>query len=292
MKVAFPYMGNLQIGIQSCLKKLGVSYLEQKPITKQTLELGVKYSPEFSCFPFKVNIGGFIEALEEGADTLLFAGGFGPCRFGYYGQTQAEILQRLGYKFDYLIIEMVQKNQKDFFRKLSSLSGQKNLLQVFQAVYLGYYKIKILDEAQKLAYYYRPREANHGVTDTVIEYIKAQVHEANNIFTLKQLWQELSAFFSSINIDSRRTIIPVALIGEIYTLLEPKINLNLEKKLGKMGLEIHKSIFLSDWIKYHIFLDAVGYDYKRHFAKESARYLNREIGGHTRENLGKAVQFI
>ncbi len=292
MKVAFPLMGNLYSGLKSCLESLEVDCVKNIPITKRTLELGIKYSPEFACFPFKINIGNSIEVLENGADTLLFAGGFGPCRFGYYGETQVQILKQLGYKFDYLIVEMIDKNQNDFINKLSKLSNNKNILQVLRAIYLGYYKIKLLDKVTKLSCFYRPREKNKGLTNQLVEHSNLQINSTNNIYKLMKFSKEINFLFNSISIDSNKYVIPVGLIGEIYTLLEPKINHNVENKLGNMGLEVHKSLFLSKWIKDHLFLDSIGYDYSKSYRKYSNKYLNREIGGHTCENLGNVVQFI
>jgi len=74
-------------------------------ITKKTLELGVKYAPEYVCMPMKINLGNFIEALELGADTIVMGGGWGPCRFGYYAQIERDILQELGYDFQMIVLE-------------------------------------------------------------------------------------------------------------------------------------------------------------------------------------------
>jgi predicted nucleotide-binding protein (sugar kinase/HSP70/actin superfamily) len=74
--ISFPHMGNYHIPIEYLLKHL--TYHEIKvapPITKKTIELGTKYSPDFVCIPFKYNLGNYIEALESGANVLIQAGG-------------------------------------------------------------------------------------------------------------------------------------------------------------------------------------------------------------------------
>ncbi|HZK87158.1 MAG TPA: CoA protein activase, partial [Syntrophomonas sp.] len=105
MKVTFPHMGNMHIALQTLLAGLELEVIPPPPITKRTLELGVKYSPEFVCMPMKINLGNFIEAIELGADTIVMGGGWGPCRFGYYAQIEKEILQDLGYDFQMLVLE-------------------------------------------------------------------------------------------------------------------------------------------------------------------------------------------
>lgn len=74
--VAFPQLANYYVPIKFLLNKLTDCKIIKTPkITKKTVELGVKNSPEFVCMPFKYNLGNFIEALEEGANVLLQAGG-------------------------------------------------------------------------------------------------------------------------------------------------------------------------------------------------------------------------
>lgn len=70
-------MGNYYIPIENLLKHIFKDHKIMPPpkITKKTLELGSKYSPDFVCVPFKYNLGNFIEALENGANVLMQAGG-------------------------------------------------------------------------------------------------------------------------------------------------------------------------------------------------------------------------
>ncbi|KUO49522.1 MAG: hypothetical protein APF76_03160 [Desulfitibacter sp. BRH_c19] len=292
MKVAFPLMGHLHIGLEACFDVLETDYHINKPITKRTIELGTKYSPEFACLPFKINVGNFIEALEEGADTLIFAGGFGPCRFGYYGQTQFVILKNLGFKFDYLIVEMVEKNQQDLLNKLRLISNSKNILQVLYAVHFGYSKLKLIDKAEKFALYCRPRELSRGSTCRIFEEVTDKVKGARSYKDLIMIHSKMQKWFQKIQVDKNKKPMKIGLVGEIYSLLEPNINLNLEKKLGHLGIELVKSIYISDWVKEKIFLDALGYKNHEYLENFASPYINRDIGGHCFENVAKANMFI
>lgn len=53
MKVSFPHMGCVT-GYKKLMEKLGHEVVMPDPPSQKTMELGVKYSPEFICFPFKV----------------------------------------------------------------------------------------------------------------------------------------------------------------------------------------------------------------------------------------------
>lgn len=88
MKITFPHLGNTYICVKAMLDDLGLDYVIPPLNNKLALELGTKYAPELACLPLKINIGNYIQAYREGADTILMAGGCGPCRFGYYCEVQ------------------------------------------------------------------------------------------------------------------------------------------------------------------------------------------------------------
>ena len=121
MKITFPHMGNAHIAIKALLAGLKLEVIPPPPITKRTMELGIKHSPEFACLPLKICVGSFIAALDQGADTVLMAGGWGPCRFGYYAQVERDILKDLGYSFRMVVLEA-----PDF--KLSELLDRKSVV--------------------------------------------------------------------------------------------------------------------------------------------------------------------
>lgn len=92
MKVSFPHMGS-QVFYKKLLEFLDIDYILPNVPTKRTIDLGVKNSPEFACFPYKVLLGTYIEAIEAGADTILTSGGSGPCRAGLYAQLHEKTLK-------------------------------------------------------------------------------------------------------------------------------------------------------------------------------------------------------
>lgn len=79
MKVSFPHMGCVT-GYKKLMEKLGHEVVMPDPPSQKTMELGVKYSPEFICFPFKVMMGTYIECAERGAELIVSSGGNGSCQ--------------------------------------------------------------------------------------------------------------------------------------------------------------------------------------------------------------------
>ena len=96
--VAFPQLGNYFNPIRKLIiNTTHLKVIEMPKITKETISIGSKNSPDTVCIPFKYNLGNFIEALNKGATVLFQAGG--GCRYRYYAEVQETILKDLGYNF-------------------------------------------------------------------------------------------------------------------------------------------------------------------------------------------------
>jgi len=115
-KVTFPRYGDYNCVLKYFFERgMNVQYILPPPLTRQTEELGAKYSPEFVCTPFKTQVGGMIEGLEAGADTLIMTHGF--CRLGYFGELQTQILRDLGYEFEFInLSEYDTRKKRDWLR--------------------------------------------------------------------------------------------------------------------------------------------------------------------------------
>ncbi|MDE7256447.1 MAG: hypothetical protein K2N50_00625, partial [Clostridia bacterium] len=93
----FPHMANYAYAFKYvCEKGFEVKYLIPPPISKKTLELGSKNSPDYVCSPFKYSMGCYLESLELGANCLMQI--YGGCRLNYYGELNATILRDMGYE--------------------------------------------------------------------------------------------------------------------------------------------------------------------------------------------------
>ena len=106
IKVAFPHMGTISIAWASALRKIGVEPLVPPYTSKRTLSLGTKHSPEAICLPYKLILGNFIEAIENGADYVAMITSPGICRLGEYGNNIKETLKDLGYKANYIELSL------------------------------------------------------------------------------------------------------------------------------------------------------------------------------------------
>ncbi|MBC7332535.1 MAG: CoA protein activase, partial [Synergistetes bacterium] len=158
-KVTFPRMGYSYIGFRAVFDELGHEFFEPLPLTKRTLDLGVKHAPEFACFPFKITLGNLIEALETGkVDTIITAGGIGPCRYGFYGVMYEKILkEELGYNFDFILLDPPVKPYGSFKRVWdivlkwkSELSWRDFIKRLVRGFKLAWRKLKRVEELEAL----------------------------------------------------------------------------------------------------------------------------------------------
>ena len=79
------------------------------------------------------------------------------------------------------------------------------------------------------------------------------------------------------------------MFGESYVLLEPFSNFDVESELGKLGVEVRRTIFISEWTKFSLFLKPLGINEKNKIHKAAMPYLKRDIGGDGWESVGEKV---
>ncbi len=287
-------MGNIYVPLKSLFENLGLEVIVPPICTKRTLELGVAHSPEFACLPLKINIGNFIEALEKGADTIIMAGGVGPCRFGYYGIVQKEILKNLGFEFKMIILEPPQGCFLQLLNKIKLIVNKENnsIKDIIYATRLAWKKALLLDKVEVEACKLRPVEMVRGQTDKAYDYILQRISDIKSENEVSSVEAEVIRVFSSKNTDkSNKPPIKIGVVGEIYTVLEPFANLNIVKQLGKLGVEVHKSIYITDWVRANLFPTFLKPKNHKELPKLAHPFIKSFVGGHGQESIAQIVNY-
>lgn len=292
MKVTFPHMGTMSIAVKTLLIELGLEVVLPPPITQKTLDLGVKNSPEFACLPLKLNIGNYIEALETGADTIIMGGGIGPCRFGYYGEVQKDILRDLGYDFNMVIFEPPQGHWREFYKSLKLLLGNISWTKVYTAWKKGWAKAQALDQISRLTNQSRPYLVKRKEATKIYKRGLKLIDQAQNISETEAAIKRIRTDFDSLERIEDFQPLKVGLVGEIYVILEPFTNLHIEEKLGELGVLVDRSIYLSEWIEEHLYLGIFRDNkHRNHIQELASPYLNHFVGGHGLESVGETVMY-
>jgi len=290
MKVTMPNLGSLaSIAGKSLLSNLGHEVILPPPNTKRTLDLGVRYAPEYCCLPLKIVLGNFIEALEKGADTIITVGGWGPCRFGYYSEIQRMILKSLGYKFEMISLEVPHGNLIRMLNYINRLRNKKSLPSFIEAFKLAWAKVVTIEELEKEALRVRPRENIKGETSKILKRGLSLIDNTNSIEEIERIKQKTLIDYSKIiEGNEDKDLIKIKLVGEFYVALEPFVNHNIEEKLGYLGVEVERGVSAIPWIS--SFLKFFRENKLQDIIENAAEpYLAQSVGGEGQSTIGHIV---
>ena len=238
--VSFPRYAEYNCAFKYIVEQaLGCKYVMPPALTKRTMELGAKYSPDFVCTPFKTILGSMIESLEAGADTLLMTHGL--CRLGYYGELLEQILRDLGYQFDFInLSDYDMDKKKEYIRIVRRINPKVNPARFLTQFMEGLRMVEYLDEIA--AEYYR----NCGFDATKGSYKRAYQDFLTAMYTaqgrndVETGYREAKRALQAIPLDKPARPLRVGVVGEFYTAMDAFSNLELEQKLADMRVEIHR----------------------------------------------------
>lgn len=278
IKISFPHMGNYYIAIQYLIKKLTKQEIIIPPkITRKTIDLGSKYSPDFVCVPFKYNLGNYIEALDKGANILLQAGG--GCRYGYYAELQEKILKDLGYEFEFVnfmennsvSLKKLYKFSKKYNKKLNILTYLYYLLNAIIIILT----IDRFEEKIRINKGFEVTENKHkNIHNKLIKELQTNI----SLIKLIKINIKYNKEFNNIEIYKPENHLKVALVGELYSLMEPFSSNFIEEKLIEKNIEVTRQTTLS----YLLLKKKI--NLKRHI-KEVKKYLKFHLGADGTESV-------
>lgn len=290
MKITAPHLGNVYLGVKALFHGLEIDYIMPPINNSLALEIGSLHSPEEICLPFKIMIGNYIQAIENGADTIIIPGSCGPCRFGEYSEMQMNLLKRLGYNLDFIVIDGPSDiGIKELYKRINmiSLSSNKSRYLKLKSLLNSIRIVNLIDEIEGKAHYLAGYEKDKGYCKKILNNCK---RDALNFNDPKDMLRVLSYYRSKINdveIDKAKKPIKIAIIGEIYTIIEPFSNFYIEDKMMDYGVSTKRQLTPSWSIKDMLLVPTKlnSLDIKR----EGKEYLSLGIGGHARECVGEAV---
>ena len=291
MVVTFPHMGNVYIGAKVLMEGLGVDLVVPPFSSDRTLEIGSTHTSEFICAPLKVNIGNYIESIEKGADTVLLTGSNGPCRFGFYGIMEKEILKDMGYDVEFIIFEAPGGDIGELIRRIQKATQTKNIGRIMKHLLKAQRMIVETDALERRMLNIEAREAEEGTIRRIRKTFKSQTRNTKGERQLKDLIRDTSSKLDQVIIDEAHQPLKIGLIGEIYTLIEPYINLYVEEKLAGLGVEVERSLYVGDWLSEHLLYRPIGLTRESKIRKAGQQYLDRCIGGHAWETIGYAAHY-
>ena len=290
MKITFPHMGNVYFAAKALFGDLGIDYIIPPISNRASLEIGSLHSAEEMCLPFKIMIGNYIHAIEKGADTIIITGSCGPCRLGEYCELQMDLMKKLGYKLDFIVVDSPNDiGVKELLSRLGKVSGSSSLSKTNKVAALlrAIKVVNLIDEVEAIARNLAGFEINKGECKRILNECKKEVMNCSNGKSMIAQLNSYKRKLESIECDNRRNPIKIAIIGEIYTVIEPFSNLYIEDKLMDYGVSTKRTLSPSWWLK-NLVLSPVNLN-QLDIKRKAKEYLPLMIGGHARECIGEAV---
>lgn len=290
MKITAPHLGNSYLAAKALFDGLGIDYIIPPFSNKLALEIGSLHSPEEMCLPFKIMIGNYLQAIEKGADTIIIPGSCGPCRFGEYCEIQMNILKKLGLNLEFIVIDSpADIGIKELFNRIMRISSNSNKsrYQMLKAFSNSIKVMNLIDDIESRAHYLAGYEQIKGECKRILNSCKRDALNCNDPSKMIRLLLDYRIKINNIKINKVKNPIKIAIIGEIYTIIEPFSNLYIEDKLMDYGVSTKRRITPSWWVKNTAMLPTGlnSLDLKR----GSKEYLSLNVGGHARECIGEAV---
>ncbi len=291
MILTFPHLGNVYIAGKAFLEELGQEVVPPPPCSRRTLEIGTKYSPETICLPFKINIGNYIESIEKGADTILITGSCGPCRFGYYSVLEESILRDLGYDVDFIVFDPLREGLGQLKHGISKALNIKSLNNLIKAGKDGWNLIKRTDYLTQLSNVKRAYALDSYQVDRIMNEYYIEIEYTIGVENMINLLNRTEEKLNAVKIDEGKDPIKIGIIGEIYTIIEPFVNMEIERKLGHMGVLVEKSLTPTKWVNHHVSNFPFGSKEENEKYRLAKPYLSTLVGGHGRETIGSAIYY-
>lgn len=286
-------MGTLSIALAAAIRRLGGEVIIAPYNSKKTLTFGTRHSPEAVCLPYKLVLGNYIEAIDAGAEALLMLDSPGICRLGQYSSSCRAALSDLGYdNVKFINFDLYKGKLFELTSKFAEATGNRNYLDLIAAVNLALVKIDVIDQLDHVLAYYRAREIKHGSADLRYKKALKAIDEAMTPKDTKKALEKGIEVLKLTPIDSNREVLHVDLTGEIFVVLDPFSNQDVEKELGKLGVHVHRKLNLSDWTKTFLIPSWL----RKHETHEqiatryAKNYLSRDIGGDAIESVGDTAK--
>jgi predicted nucleotide-binding protein (sugar kinase/HSP70/actin superfamily) len=292
MNINAPRVGSMQFMAKDFCERAGLGYVDSPPYSERTVELGVSVSPEHLCFPMKILLGSAIEALEDGADTLVTVAGFGPCRFNYFGEIQKRILKREGFEFEIVVFDGPRDAPVSFYRNVRRVLSGSPLgpVRFLRLLPLTVLKGRCYDEIEKQAMALRALEVEAGSVDRAAEECLSMLLPAQSRDEVEEVRCAVAERFQTVEVDKARLHLRVGLIGELMTCIEPYFNFDAPRWLAKKGAVVERSLHMSDIFTPMGRNPVFGAD-DREIGLAARPFVCHGIGGHGQINVAAAAMF-
>jgi predicted nucleotide-binding protein (sugar kinase/HSP70/actin superfamily) len=150
----------------------------------------------------------------------------------------------------------------------------------------------IVDEIEQLAFGLRPRELERGITTRLQIRALEDVRACEDRVEIQAKRERILAPLLGAPRDTQRRVFRVALVGDPYSISESFFNMNLERELGHLGVEVDRWFWISRGFRFPSLDQIVHRGEIQARSEEVASYLGRDVGGFALPSLKEAMSFV
>jgi len=294
MIATFPHLGTMAIFCKGIAIAGGFDYVVPPESTRRTLDKGCRNSGDGLCLPYRMILGNFIEALEAGADTIIMLGSGPPCRLGLYDMVMKITLREMGFHYRWVTIPGLWnfddlRRLHNEGRLLRREISWRQILRLPYALHVGWKKMLACEAVERAVQKLRAREVVRGAAQKASDRALAIVDGANEPRAIERATEEATAVLAGVEQDHDREILRVAIVGELYTVMDHRINCGVERILGEMGVETSRG----NWFSVHISRSTgMNRERRRHreeVLRASYEYLGYNVGAECNISVGETI---
>jgi predicted nucleotide-binding protein (sugar kinase/HSP70/actin superfamily) len=195
----------------------------------------------------------------------------------------------MGYKIEMVPIGVSERKLLGLLEIIKRLSNNAPWIKIISAFRFGLTKLHTIDKIERVVQKVRAVERAKGTANQLYAQALRAIDQADDYATLKRVAGDYIDRLNNVARDEGIKPLIVGVVGEFYVVLEPFSNLDVESELGKLGVEVRRTTFASEWTKFSWFLNPLGVNEKDRIHQAALPYLKRDIGGDGWESVGEKV---
>ncbi|MEI6645602.1 MAG: hypothetical protein WCP12_06160 [bacterium] len=264
------------------------------PNSNETLNLGMQHAPEGACLPFKLIAGSVIQSMRRGANTVGMITERGPCRLGMYSLGLRILIKEMGLGSGWVDFDntSVRSGYMQRFRDLYYRKFGKNIswFNMGYGFIMGMLRLSAVEALEMERNRLLARESKPGDIEAIFLNGSEKIHSARYPWMVRLALAQAKNEMSRVRLDLKRPIVRVVIAGEVFCVVDPFSNGQLERRLAQLGAEPYRVLWQTDYMLHGMKLGRFGHLGGRPTAIRAARpYMAEDIGGDAAANVGHAL---